>query len=312
MSSDGKSWISYRLSPVLGSADEALLQLPNVPAMLPVLRQSPFVGSFGGRLIDQRNLDVALLGQARRAGAALLGRTNWQERPAYLLSSMQPDQTRLLLLIDRSSFSLLRAQIVVPNNSTPRTVWQAEVVEEREGVPAKTFEPVSERVVERAVNPRQMLSDIELSLLTDITASLNIPIPTSLPEPPLSSQLLVQHGSTPGVWQIYEGRWSTVAIMTPRLRYSLTPSDRQEHRFKQGSYTVSTFDQQQLTLIEFDFDREPVRRSAVYLWHVLADDTERERMLVEILDNLEIANRNNADQYAQRFQTLIQRKPVRN
>lgn len=266
------------------------------------------MGSFGGKLVDQQILDVALLGQARRARAALLGSADWHDRPAYLLSSMQPDQTRLLLLIDQSSFSLLRAQIVVPNNSTPRTVWQAEVVEEREGVPAKTFEPVSERVVERAVNPRQILSAIELSRLTDVTTSLNIPIPTSLPEPSLSSQLLVLHGSTPGVWQIYEGRWSTVAIMTPRLRYSLTPSDRQEHRFKQGSYTVSAFDQQQLTLIEFDFDREPVRRSAVYLWHLLADDTERERMLVEILDYLEIANRSNADQYTERFQAPVYAK----
>lgn len=99
--------------------------------------------------------------------------------------------------------------------------------------------------------------------------------------------------------------------MTPRLRSSLSPPDRDEHRFKHGSYTVSTSGSQQVTLVEFDFEREPVRRSAIYLWHVLPDDAERERMLVEILDNLEIANRSNAAQYAQRFEAPIQWKTVR-
>ncbi len=73
-----------------------------------------------------------------------------------MLSSIQPDGTRVLLLIDQSSFSLLRAQVIGPTSSTPRTVWQAEVVEEGEDVPAPVFDPVSERVVQRAVNPRQI------------------------------------------------------------------------------------------------------------------------------------------------------------
>jgi hypothetical protein len=301
LSSDGKSWVSYRSTPPVGPADDALVQGDDIKQLLPVLRQLPFVGSFGSMPVDQQSLDVALIAQARRPPPALLGTTQWNDRPAYLLSSKQPDNTRLLLLVDRQSFSLLRAQIVAPNAVAPLTVWQAQVVETLKSAPMGTFEPLSNRTVQRPLNPRHIAPSEATAALASFTPYMRVPIPTALPEAALTSYLHALDGPSFGVLQVYESEWSTLAIVTPRIGFSLFPRKQPEHPFRYGRYATSTSSASQVTMVEFVLDDEPERPNLVYFWHALADEAEREQMLAEMLNSLEVADQTTVDRYAGRF-----------
>lgn len=301
MTSNGKDWISYQFNPPFGRSSEALLEVSNLPTLLPLLRQLPFVGSFGGMPIDQQSTDVWLLAQARHAPTALLGTSTWLDRPAFLLSSAQPDNTRLLLLIDRKTFSLLRAQIIVPHASTTRTVWQAEVIEDATKAPGGIFIPLSKRTAQRYVNPRQLLSNIITDELPDITLSMNVPIPAVLPDEPIIGYIQRLDGPYMGTVQVYESQWSTVALVSPRIRRGFRGNEQLGQRFNGGRYAVLTIGTPQSTLISFVHDDQPHHHSVAYLWHAFADAAEREQMIVAMLNSIDIATRDNVASYVDRF-----------
>lgn len=54
-------------------------------------------------------------------------------------------------------------------------------------------------------------------------------------------------------------------------------------------------------MVEFVLDDEPERPNLVYFWHALADEAEREQMLAEMLNSLEVADQTTVDRYAGRF-----------
>jgi hypothetical protein len=106
---------------------------------------------------------------------------------------------------------------------------------------------------------------------------------------------------TNGVLQLYESQWSTVALVTARPRYTYRPPRPFLHRFAHGHYVVLDGNEEQATFIAFAHDDAPDQRHVVYLWHALASAEERERMVVDLLNSVELADHTNAAQYAERF-----------
>jgi hypothetical protein len=61
----------------------------------------------------------------------------------------------------------------------------------------------------------------------------------------------------------------------------------------------------QATLMEFILDQDPEHRSTVYFWHAFADEEARERMIIDMLNSLEIVDQTNAERYIDRFQAPL-------
>ncbi len=302
LSSDGRRTISYKITDRDGAADEALIEPTDVPALLPVLRQLPFVGSFGSMaVVDQSTLDVPLLAQAQRGTLALLGTRRWQDRTGYLLNSAQDDGTHLMLLIDAQQFNLLRAQRVHDNIATPQTLWQAQVVETPASAPASTFNSVSTRATQRFVNPRQLDDVTTPAALADVTEYMPVPIPTALPEQVVTQYLHTLGDPSIGVLQVYEAPWSTVAIVTQRIRYDFGRPPALPNTFAHGQYAVIESTLPQTTFITFSYSDNPDRRSTIYYWHALASAAQRERTLLDLLNTIAIADATNVAQFAERF-----------
>ena len=302
LSSDGTRTISYRIADRDGDNHDALIEPPDVPALLPILRQLPFVGSFGSMVaVDQSTLDVPLLAQAQRGTPALLGTRRWHDRTGYLINSAQDDGTQLMLLIDTQQFNLLRAQRVHGDAATAQTVWQAQVVETSAGAPAGTFDPVSKRTIQRFVDPRQLADVITPAALADFTEHMPVPIPTVLPEPVVTQYLRTLGDASMGVLQVYEGPWSTVAIVTQRTHYEFRPSGALPNTFAHGQYAVLETTLPQSTFITFSYADNSNDRSTIYYWHALASPAQRERALVDLLNSIVIVDEANAAQYAERF-----------
>lgn len=300
VSSDGTQRISYRATLRTGGVVDALLEPSDMEKLLPLVRQLPFVGSFGSLPIEQDMLDVTLVAQARRGTLALLGTRRWNDRSGYLISSMEEDGSRLLLLVDAHQFNLLHVQRVLPN-ATPQTLWQAQIVETATTSPPGTWDMVSERKVTRLLNPRHLLADTTPTTLADVTASFTVPIPTALPEDVVLQYVRTLDEPSSGVLQMYESQWSTVALITARPRYTFRPPRTLPQQFAHGHYAVLDSTSAQATFITFAHDAVPEQRHAVYLWHALASPHERERMLVDLLNGIELADHTNATQYAERF-----------
>lgn len=300
VSSDGTHAVSYRITLRDNGTTEAVFDAPNLKTVLPMLRQLPFVGSFGALPVPQDMLDIPLLAQAQRGTPALLGTRQWQNRSGYLINSTQTDGSRLVLLIDGEQWSLLQAQRIVPN-ATPQTLWQAQTVETPPSAPADTWAIVSTHKVTQRLNPRHLLDLSAPVNLGDVTASLNIPVPLAVPNDVVTHDLHALDEPNYGVLQLYESQWSTMAIVTARPRYTFRPPSDLPRAFTHGHYAVLDNTVPQATFVIFAHDDDPNQRSAVYLWDALASPEERERKIEHLLNSIELANHTNAAQYASRF-----------
>lgn len=301
LATDGTEQVAYQLDYSYRSPANALIRNPDVAQLMPLLRQLPVTGSLGDSRIDQRNLDLPLLAQAWRSKNTLLGTTLWRNRPAYLLSSTRPGQDRMILTIDEQTGGLLEVRRASDAGGTATTsaVWQAELVEVVPTVPSSIFVLPPRETVIPQINPRrfmlQPLSNVDVNTALRIST---LAVPQYLPEPSLLSYIRTRdRGSS--VVQMYEGQWSSVAILTPDTLVR-TPLVLDES-FRNGRYTLVPHALPNTTIIEFILNGAGNRRMRLYYWHGLSNDTERTAQAKAILESLVPVDTNNNTAYLERF-----------
>lgn len=290
LSTDGISRIAYDLDQTYRAPSSALIHDPDTATLMPLLRQLPFTGSFGDSRIDQRYLDLTLLAQAQRNGVTLLGTTGWQGRPAALLSSTTSDGSRMILTLDQATASLLEARIMpeMDGATTARTVWQADLFEvvTRAQLPRGVFELSARKHVLPKINPRQfMLSPLANLDINTALATSALPVPQHFPQPPLLAYIRNIERGNAATMQMYESVWSSVAILTPRRSEPLS-SRTLDRSFAHGRYALIDHALPNTTIVEFSMSGVDDRRLRLYLWHGLADESERQTLALTILDSL--------------------------
>jgi hypothetical protein len=310
LATDGISWIAYEVNSGTRRPVSTLVRNPEVATLMPLLRQLPFVGSFSEMPVAQEYMDLALLAQARRGNAVLLGTTSWRERPAYVLSSTQADVGRTILTIDRETLGLLEARVAPDAGGTSQTqrVWEAEVLEvlPRRAIPPGIFELSTRNNVVTEIDPRQfgLYPATKLDLDTAVRYS-SLPIPEFVPGPPLTAHLRSFSGIRSALLQMYESEWSSLAIVVPRIPLRAAPLEELDHSFAHGRYSIQSLDLPQATMAWFVMDDAPQRVMQMYLWHALDDEAARERTLRQILDSLVLVDASNVQQYRQRFPAAV-------
>ncbi|MBV9787105.1 MAG: hypothetical protein JOZ51_02950 [Chloroflexi bacterium] len=308
LATDGETWIAYEFNGGAARPINVLVRNPEIAELMPLLRQLPFVGSFSETPVSQEYMDLTLLAQARQGKSVLLGTTNRRGRQAYVLSSVRPGFTRSVLTIDRETLSLLEARVApdVAGNSQTERVWEAEVVEvlPRSGIQPNTFQLPPRDTVVTQVDPRQLVLHGGTNLNIDTAVRYSVlPVPEFVPGETLIAHLRGTSGFNAATLQMYESEWSTLAIVTPRIALRSVPWEELDLKFAHGSYTVQTLDLPQATMAWFVLDDAPYLVMQLYLWHALADETEREQMIKQTLDSLVMVDSTNIDTYRQRFPT---------
>ncbi|HEX6292866.1 MAG TPA: hypothetical protein VFZ66_27015 [Herpetosiphonaceae bacterium] len=306
LATDGSSWIAYEVDNGFSRPISTLVRNPEIATLMPLLRQLPFVGTFSETPIEQESMDLALLAQAQRGKPTLLGTTQWRGRSAYMLSSVAEGVGRVILTIDRETLSVLEARVApdVDGAASIRRVWEAETVEvlTREELPPYTFELGTRTTVVSQIDPRQFVIYPVTNLDPSVAVRYSsLPVPEYLPDPTLIAHLRGLNGINAAILQVYEGEWSTLAIVTPRTALRPVPWDRLDHEFTDGRYTIRPFELPQATMAWFVMDDAPYQVMQLYFWHALADDTEREQMVQQILDSLVLVDEHNVGMYRQRF-----------
>lgn len=306
LATDGESWIAYEFNNGAGRPLNVLVRNREIAQLMPLLRQLPFVGSFSETPVNQEYMDLTLLAQARQGKAVLLGTTTKRGRAAYVLSSVRPGFSRTVLIIDRETLSLLEARVApdVAGNSQTERVWEAEAVEvvPRSGIPTNTFQLSPRTTVVSQIDPRQLVlyGGTNLDIETAVRFGV-LPVPEFTPGETLIAHLRGTSGFNAATLQMYESEWSTVAIVTPRISFRAVPWQDLDRTFAHGSYTLQTLDLPQATMAWFVLNDTPYQAMQLYLWHALADETEREEMIKQILDSLALVDSSNAAAYRQRF-----------
>lgn len=306
LATDGESWIAYEFNNGAGRPLNVLVRNREIARLMPLLRQLPFVGSFSETVVNQEYMDLTLLAQARQGKAVLLGTTTKQGRAAYVLSSVKPGFSRTVLIIDRETLSLLEARVApdVAGNTQTERVWEAEVVEvvPRSGIQPNTFQLSPRTTVVTQIDPRQLVlhGGTNLDIQTAVRFGV-LPVPEFTPGETLIAHLRGTSGFNAATLQMYESEWSTVAIVTPRISFRAVPWQELDRTFAHGSYTLQTLDLPQATMAWFVLNDTPYQAMQLYLWHALADETEREEMIKQILDSLTLVDSSNANAYHQRF-----------
>lgn len=299
----GPDRLAYILDPGVVRSYGGATRDPLIAAYIPMLAQLPAIGSLGALPVPQHHLDVPLLAEARRGAPTLLGSVLWRDRPAYLVASTTHTGERLVLTIDRESLSLLEARLMAAAASASTTfrVWEADLVEILlpRDVPASRFYLQQPTEVAQ-INPRQLfrypLAELDLPAASRIAI---IAVPDALPEPPLIAFIRNRSGLRTPVYQVYEGRWSTLLVLSPAIIHA--PPRPLERRFPGGAYTLIDSRLPQTTLAEFALDAAPGRRMRVYFWHMLAADAEREALVERVIRSMVLIEATTIDRYAERF-----------
>lgn len=306
LATDGETWIAYEFNNGSGRPLNVLVRNREIARLMPLLRQLPFVGSFSETPVNQEYMDLTLLSQARQSKSVLLGTTTKRDREAYVLSSVRPGFSRTVLTIDRETLSLLEARVApdIAGNSQTERVWEAEVVEvlPRSAIQPNTFQLTPRTTVVTQVDPRQLVlyGGTNLDIETAVRFGV-LPVPEFTPGEPLIAHLRGTSGINAATLQMYESEWSTVAIVTPRISFRAVPWQELDRTFAHGSYTLQTLDLPQATMAWFVLEDTPYQAMQLYLWHALANETEREAMIKQILDSLVLVDSSNADTYRERF-----------
>ncbi|HEY0606372.1 MAG TPA: hypothetical protein VGD58_25840, partial [Herpetosiphonaceae bacterium] len=306
LATDGATWIAYEFNNGSGRPLNVLVRNREIARLMPLLRQLPYVGSFSETPVNQEYMDLTLLAQARQSKSVLLGTTTKRGRAAYVLSSVRPGFSRTVLTIDRETLSLLEARVApdVAGNSQTERVWEAEVVEvlPRSGIQPNTFQLTPRTTVVTQVDPRQLVlyGGTNLDIETAVRFGV-LPVPEFTPGETLIAHLRGTSGINAATLQMYESEWSTVAIVTPRISFRAVPWQELDRTFAHGSYTLQPLDLPQATMAWFVLEDTPYQAMQLYLWHALADETEREAMIKQILDSLVLVDNSNADAYRERF-----------
>jgi hypothetical protein len=306
LATNGTDWIAYEINTGSTRPLSALVRNPDIAALMPLLRQLPFVSSFSRPPVDQEHMDLALLAQAQRGQPTLLGTTIWQGRPAYMLASRSDKAGRVILTIDQATLSILEARVAPDVAGTTQTqrVWEADVVEvlPRSQLPPNTFELTARSSVISEINPRQYELNLRSNLnLRTAVRSGALPIPTTLPEPALITHLQDLSGINSEILQLYEGEWSTLAVVAPRIRAWPVPMGQMNSRFAHGRFSLQRLEMPQATMAWFVMDDAPHKVMQLYFWHALADDAERDRIVEQILDSMVLVDEHNVDAYSERF-----------
>jgi len=274
------------------------LRDPDVSAIMPLLRQLPFSGSLGDRLIDQRNLDLTLLGRARAGSSRLLGSTLHNGRPAWMMAADSAEAGKMTLTIDRDTSTLLEVRLSDDGSNTrTRLVWDAVRFEvtNRNKLPPRTFELDGEGSTVSMLNPRQLgyFAPVQIGI-DDAEALTLLPLPATLPDEVMFSYVRGQGIGSDGLLAVYESRWSTLEIVHPLAAPNSRPvaSSSLDRQFNGGSYTVIEHDATtegswpNTTLVEFALDSAPRTRLGLLYWHAFADRAEREAAIQHTLDSL--------------------------
>lgn len=305
VASDGVNSLSYSAASPIGPPQSGRIRGKAVRDLVPLLRQLPAVGSFGDALVGQRYVDINLLATAREHAPTLLGRQIWQGRPVYVLSSRTSATERMWLTLDQETLSLVEASIAttVGGGSSARTVWQADLIEvlPRSEVEIVTFQLPGRPPELQIANPRQIVYRPTSSVDLDTALQSGpLPIPEALPESSILSYVRGRTRFRSSVVQMYEGQWSTLAVEVPRdVRYSY---QRQlDQPFEGGRYAIIKHGLDRTSIVDFELYALPDRRMRLYLWHALADDAQRDAMLLAALESLVVVDQHNVPLYRERF-----------
>ncbi|WP_025746066.1 hypothetical protein [Kallotenue papyrolyticum] len=301
---NGPDHLTYLFDPVIGRPHSGTLRNADLMPLLPLLAQLPTAGTLGLMPVPQEDLDLALLAEAWRGDAALLGSTRWRGRPAWLLIANAGQDQRLTLTVDQQTFSLLEARSSTPGALASSAVlrWRLEdiAVLAPESVPATRF-VLPEQPPITALDPRQFLRPplAELDLRSAAALTL-LAVPEAPPEPPLVAAIRNRSSLRAPLYQVYEGRWSTLVITAPPI-FPPPETVALTRRFAGGRYAMLATTLPQTTVLEFTLDAAPKQRMRLYLWHLLADDADREALAIQTLASMRLVDDANVARYAERF-----------
>ncbi len=302
---DGIGRVAYEVDTGMDPRRDALIRRDDLQQLAPLFRQLPAVGSFGDRIVPQRYLDINLLAAARRGNPTLLGTSRWRGRPAYTLMSTTNDGERMSLTVDQATLSLLEARLTpaVSGTVSPRRVWQAELVEvlPPKAIGRTTFELTAREEIMPLIDPRQFAAlPTDYSDLETAAEVTPLPLPEVLPEDLVQAYLRHSNYSRSAIVQLYEGRWSTLAIAAPR-RVEPWRYPRLDQSFAKGRFADVPHGLPETTIIEFVLNDQPGLRMRLYLWHALATDEERTALSRTLLESLTLVDRDNIERFRDRF-----------
>lgn len=304
LAANGPDRLTYLFDPVIGRPHGGTLRNADLTRLMPLLAQLPATGTLGMMPVPQQDLDLSLLAEAWRGDPALLGSTRWRDRPAWLIIADTADQQRLTLTIDQATLSLLEARHSAASAGVASAAqrWRVETIAvlPDEAVPNGQFVLPPQTAID-AVDPRQLLRPPLAELSLPAAARLTLmAVPDTLPEAPLLAFIRNRAGLRTSIYQVYEGRWSTLIITAPPIFPPLEPRPL-PLRTENGRYALMETTLPQTTALEFTLDAAPKRRMRLYLWHLLADDAAREALAVQTLRSLRLIEPATADRAAVRF-----------
>lgn len=303
LATDGAEQLVYEINADGAPSQHVVVRDKLVRQIAPLLRQLPATGGVGDTLVPQTHLDLTLLGTARSGRPSLLGATSWHGRPAFALVSVTGKHERLLLTIDRATYTLLEARTALDLGvaSAPERIWQAETLEilTRREVPTGTFQLGVRATQVPLADPRQLELRPLGTLAVEQVTRLELPLPEHLPEPPVLAYLRSGRSGS-GVVQIYEGRWSTLLVTAPQLAVPELTGQLDQH-FAGGRFREIAHKQPNTTIVEFALEGAPNDRMRLYFWHAFAAADERAAIVRSVLDGMVLLDATNAARFAERF-----------
>jgi hypothetical protein len=289
LATDGQTRLRYTArgegqSPSITSVDD-----PRVQELLPLLRQLSSAGAIGSFPAPRMPYDMTLIGAAKRSNPVLLGTTRALDRPAYLLTYTEPGESRrVVLTIDGETAGLLRATAASTQANGPATtLWQAEVVEIVPEAPPHTLDVPADTAASPLPNPRHLLVNPFSNLTIAELAQRYVKLPVPATSPAGTALAYLRGENFYGAIQLYEGTWTSVAVVTPFLDSPVRAEPPLGERTGAMIWRAGRVDTTRgLTQIVFAPAGEPLRRSYLYLWHAYLPDAERLEQAKQIIQNI--------------------------